>query len=299
MTPSSDADVAAWVGELGLPGLVDIHTHFLPERVLRKVWQFFDEASAHYGTEWPIYYRHAEETRLQVLRDLGVTTFAPLVYAHKPDMAAWLTEWVLDFADRTPEAVPTATIYPEPTVADYLAKALDAGAKCVKVHVQVGAFDPRDALLDPAWGLLAEAGVPVVVHCGDGPIPGEYTGLGVFEEVLRRHPRLVVVLAHAGMPDYETALDLVDRYPQVHLDTTMVGVAFSERMAPLPEDWPSRLVAHADRIVLGTDFPNIPYPYADQLTAIASWAETDDRLGADFLRAVLHDTSSRLLGLGT
>lgn len=299
MPPHNDADVQAWTAELGLPGLVDIHTHFLPERVLRKVWAFFDEAGEHYGTEWPIHYRHAEETRIQVLRDLGVTTFAPLVYAHKPDMAAWLTDWVLDFADRTPDAVPTATIFPEPSVADYLTKALDAGARCVKVHVQVGAFDPRDALLDPAWGLLAEAGVPVVVHCGDGPRKGEHTGLDVFEGVLQRHPRLVAVLAHAGMPDYAAALDLVNRYPRVHLDTTMVGVAFTERMAPLPADWSARLATHADRIVLGTDFPNIPYPYADQIAAIASWAEADDRLGADFLRAVLHGTPSRLLGLET
>jgi hypothetical protein len=299
VVPGSDTDVPAWTAGLGLPGLVDIHTHFLPERVLEKVWAYFDQAGTHYGTEWTIHYRHAEETRLRVLRELGVTTFAPLVYAHKPDMAAWLTDWVLDFADRTPGAVPTATIFPEPTVSDYLTKALDAGARCVKVHVQVGAFDPRDALLDAAWGLLAEAGVPVVVHCGDGPRRGEYTGLDVFEEVLRRHPRLVAVLAHAGMPDYEVALRLVERYPRVHLDTTMVGVAFSERFAPLPADWPARLVAHADRIVLGTDFPNIPYPYAEQLVAIASWAEADDRLGVDFLRAVLHHTPSRLLGLPT
>ena len=27
---------------LGLPGLVDVHTHFMPERVLRKVWDYFD-----------------------------------------------------------------------------------------------------------------------------------------------------------------------------------------------------------------------------------------------------------------
>ncbi|QIZ36106.1 amidohydrolase family protein [Saccharopolyspora sp. ASAGF58] len=299
MPPRNDAEVPAWTAELGLRGLVDIHTHFLPERVLRKVWAYFDEGTTHYGFEWPIHYRHTEEARIQALRDLGVTTFAPLVYAHRPGMAAWLTDWALDFADRTPDAVPTATIFPEPSVADYLAKAVDAGARCVKAHVQVGAFDPRDALLDPAWGLLAEAGVPVVVHCGDGPRKGEHTGLDVFEGVLRRHPRLVAVLAHAGMPDYAAALDLVDRYPGVHLDTTMVGVAFTERIAPLPADWSARLAAHADRIVLGTDFPNIPYPYAEQLAAIASWAEADDRLGADFLRAVLHGTPSRLLGLGT
>ncbi len=293
--PSTDAEIRPWLAGLGLPGLVDLHTHFLPERVLRKVWAYFDQAGAHYGLQWPIHYRYDEPTRLGVLRDAGVSVFAPLVYPHKPGMGEWLTRWAVEFGRDTAGAVPTATMYPEPGVADYLRDAVREGARCVKVHVQVGGFDPRDRLLDEAWGLLAEESVPVVVHCGHGPLQGEYTGLDVFGEVLRRHPDLVAVLAHAGMPDYLAALDLAEAHPRVHLDTTMVGVAFSERFAPLPEDWPERLVPLADRIVLGSDFPNIPYPYAEQVAAIAGWARRDDRLGVPFVRSVLHDTPLRLL----
>jgi len=282
---------------LGLAGLVDLHVHFLPERVMNKVWGYFDHAEQHYGTPWPVQYKVSEPDRLAVLRELGVLRFAPLVYPHKPGMAAWLTEWALEFAARVPAAVPTATLFPEPGVADYVRAALDAGARVFKMHVQVGAFDPRDELLDQAWGLLAEAGVPVVIHCGNGPIPGAHTGMDIFAEVLAAHPALTAVLAHAGMPEFDAALDLVARFPRVYLDTTMVGTPFSLRMAPLPADWAARLTEHADRIALGTDFPNIPYDYATQLRAIAGWAAEDDRLGDSFLRAVLHDTPARLLGL--
>jgi predicted TIM-barrel fold metal-dependent hydrolase len=282
---------------LGLAGLVDLHVHFLPERVMNKVWGYFDHAEQHYGTPWPVQYKVSEPDRLAVLRELGVLRFAPLVYPHKPGMAAWLTEWALEFAARVPAAVPTATLFPELGVADYVRAALDAGARVFKMHVQVGAFDPRDELLDEAWGLLADAGVPVVIHCGNGPIPGAHTGMGIFAEVLAAHPALTAVLAHAGMPEFDAALDLVARFPRVYLDTTMVGTPFSLRMAPLPADWAARLTEHADRIALGTDFPNIPYDYATQLRAIAGWAAADERLGDDFLRAVLHDTPARLLGL--
>ncbi|SFP71787.1 amidohydrolase family protein [Saccharomonospora viridis] len=295
--PRSDDEVAVWARRLGLDGLVDLHVHFLPERVLRKVWAYFDDAETHYGLRWPVRYRLPESERVAVLRKLGVRAFAPLVYPHKPDMAAWLNQWMREFVAEVPEAVLTATLYPEPSVDAYVAEALTAGARCFKAHVQVGAYDPRDEVLHRAWGLLAEAQVPVVIHCGHGPLRGEYTGVGVFEQVLRRHPRLVAVLAHAGMPEYDEAIALVERYPNVYLDTTMVGVPFTEGFMPTPPDWPSRLAGIADRVVLGTDFPNIPYPYATQLQAVARWAEADQGLGDPFLRAVLQDTPSRLLRL--
>lgn len=293
--PVDDADVADWVASVGLEGLVDLHVHFLPDRMLQKVWAYFDAATEHYGFDWPIQYRFDEDRRLATLRSLGVRTFAPLVYPHKPGMAEWLTSWALDWGARVPEAVPTATLFPEESVTSYLADALDAGATVVKAHIQVGGYDPRDPLLDGAWGLIADAGVPVVAHCGDKPIPGRHTGLDVFAEVLARHPRLVAVLAHAGMPDFARAVELVETYERVHLDTTMVGTAFTEEFAPLPADWSARLAGIADRVALGTDFPNIPYPYYEQIAAIAAWAAADDRLGLGFLRAVLRDTPARLL----
>ncbi|GAA4546660.1 amidohydrolase family protein [Amycolatopsis samaneae] len=294
--PETDADVAGWVASLGLDGLVDLHVHFLPKPVMDKVWAYFDRAEQHYGMPWPVHYRTTEDERIGTLRGLGVRRFAPLVYPHKPGMAQWLTSWALEFAERVPEAVPTATFYPEPGAESSVDEALRAGARCFKAHVQVGAYDPRDELLDAVWGVIADAGVPVVVHCGHGPLRGDFTGLRVFGEVLARHPKLTAVLAHAGFPEYAAAFDLMAKYPRVYLDTTMVGVPFSEPGAPLPPDWTARLAAFADRVVLGTDFPNIPYSYATQLQAIAGWA-ADDRLGEPFLRAVLHDTPARLLSV--
>ena len=295
--PLVDADVPGWLAGIGVPGIVDIHVHFMPQPLLDRVWAYFDRAAKHYGVEWPIRYRLDEFDRLAVLRSLGVVAFAPLVYPHRPGMAESLTKWAVEFGQRVPGAVPTATLYPEPGVIDYLSAALEAGARCVKAHIQVGDYDPRDPLLDGAWGLLAEAGVPVVVHCGHQPLDGRFTGLDVFERVLRRHPRLVAVLAHAGAPEYRTALDLVARYPRVYLDTTMVGVPFGGVLAALPPDWPARLADAGDRIVFGSDFPNIPHDYAVQLAAVDRWASASDRLGSPFLARVLHHTPAALLGL--
>ncbi|HET6876412.1 MAG TPA: amidohydrolase family protein [Jatrophihabitans sp.] len=287
-----DADVPAWWGRLGLPGLFDVHVHFMPERVMRAVWRYFDNAARNYGREWPIQYRGSDAERLEILRALGVRHFPALLYPHKPDMAESLSAWAREFAAGTPDCLPTGTFFPESSAERYVREALDAGTRIFKAHVQVGGYDPRDPLLEPVWGMLAEAGVPVVVHCGSGPLPGPFTGPGPFGDVLRAHPRLAAIIAHCGAPDFAAHLDMVEQYPNVHVDTTMVGTPYMETFAPLGRDVIARLGALQDRVLLGADFPNIPYPYAQQLAALESW-----ELGDDWLRAVCWHNAARLFGV--
>ncbi|MEV4266593.1 amidohydrolase family protein [Kribbella sp. NPDC049584] len=286
-----DAEVPDWWRRLGLDGLVDVHVHFLPDRVMNAVWAYFDQAGEHYGTEWPITYRTSVEERLKTLSELGVQAFPALVYPHKPGMAESLNSWARDFASRTPGCVSSGTFFDEPSAAGYVREALELGTRIFKVHVQVGDYDPRSGELDDVWGQLAEAGTPVVVHCGSGPIPGRHTGPGPMGEVLRRHPRLTAIIAHLGMPEYAEHLALT-AYPNVHLDTTMALTPFTEAMMPFPRELVPRLADLQDRIVLGTDFPNIPYEYAVQLASLDALD-----LGDDWLRAVCWDNGARLLGL--
>jgi hypothetical protein len=291
---SDDRGVPGFWRGLGLPGLVDIHVHFLPPRMLRRVWAYFDSAGPLVGVRWPIHYRWPDAERVARLEALGVRTYPALAYAHKPGMAADLNAWTLEFAARTPACLPSATFYPEPGVLDYVTAALDAGARIFKVHLQVGDFPPTDPLLDPVWGLLAEAGVPVVVHAGSGPVPNTYTGPEPFGAVLARHPRLVAVIAHLGAPEYAAFFDLAERYERVALDTTMAFTDFFDQFAPFPAALRPRLrdLGLAGKVLLGSDFPNIPYPYAHQLDALARLD-----LGDDWLRAVCWTSAAALLGL--
>jgi uncharacterized protein len=287
-----DADVPAWWQRLGLPGVIDIHTHFMPKPVMDAVWRYFGNAEHHYGTAWPVHYALPEQRRLEILNELGVRAFTALVYPHKPGMGQWLSEWARSFAAATPGCVSTGTFYPEESAAAYVRDALDAGTSVFKAHVQVGDYDPRDPLLEPVWGQLAEAAVPVVVHCGSGPIPGSHTGAATFAQVLARHPRLTAVIAHCGLPEIDEHIELAHRYPNVHLDTTMVGTPFMNRLAPLAPETIARLGDLGDRVVLGTDFPNIPYAVAEQFEALSGFG-----LGDAWLRAVCWDNGARLLGL--
>ncbi|MGW4364274.1 amidohydrolase family protein [Nocardia takedensis] len=287
----ADEVTAFWTG-LDLPGIIDVHTHFMPEPVMRKVWAYFDSAGPLIGREWPITYREDEQVRLKTLREFGVRAFTALVYPHKPEMANWLNEWTAEFAARTPDCLHTATFFPEPGAADYVRAALAAGARVFKVHVQVGAFDPRDPLLDEVWKVLSDSGVPVLVHCGSGPAPGEFTGPGPMAEVLRRFPRLRLIIAHMGTPEFTEFLDLAERYPNVWFDTTMVWTDFAEAGAPFPDAERGRLVDFGDRIMFGSDFPNIPYTYRHALHGLERL-----ELGDSWLRGVCYDNAARLFEL--
>jgi predicted TIM-barrel fold metal-dependent hydrolase len=227
---------------------------------------------------------------VSTLRAFGVAAFTALLYPHKPGMARSLNEWGADFAARTPDCLHSATFFAEPSAAADVRRAIEQGARVFKCHLQVGDFDPNDPVLDPAWGLLAEAGVPVVTHCGSGPVAGRFTGPAPIARLLARHPALRLVVAHLGMPEYGEFLTLAERYPGVLLDTTMAFTPFiDDGGGSFPAGELPRLRDLGHRVLLGTDFPNIPYAYADALEALER-----PGLGADWLRAVCHDNAAAL-----
>jgi predicted TIM-barrel fold metal-dependent hydrolase len=291
--PASQPSACAIWKSLGLPGIIDVHTHFMPKRVLEKVWAYFDRAGPLIGRPWPVAYRTDEAERVETLRRFGVRTFTSLVYAHKPGMAAWLNEWAGQFAASTPECLATATFYPEPDAARYVDAALRAGTRIFKAHLQVGDYDPNDPQLDDVWAMIDDANVPVVIHCGSGPRPGRFTGPAPILALLQRRPRLPLVIAHMGMPEYHEFMDIAERFDNVRLDTTMVFTPFTDEAMPFPRQELGRLRGLGDKILFGSDFPNIPYSYADALRSLTELADMDE----NWLRGVLYHNAVQLFSL--
>jgi predicted TIM-barrel fold metal-dependent hydrolase len=285
------AEVRRFWQALGLPGLVDVHTHFMPHRLLDRIRAYFDAAGPLIGREWPIRYRQDEEERLEILRGFGVRAFTSLAYPHKPGMAESLNAWSADFAARTPDCLHSATFYPEPEAATYVPAAIEAGARVFKAHIQVGDYDPADPLLDPVWGVLAEAGIPVIVHCGSGPVATRFTGPEPMARMLAEHPAARPIIAHFGLPEYVGFLDLAERYDGVLFDTTMAFTDFFGG-AELPDQERKRIAEFEERILFGSDFPNIPYGYLEALESLARL-----EFGEGWLRAVCHDNAARVFGL--
>ncbi|MGH3474457.1 MAG: amidohydrolase family protein [Aeromicrobium sp.] len=290
-----DSELPAFAAGLGVPGIFDVHVHFMHPRVMAKVWAYFDGAGALPAGLWPVQYRGTDDERVEYLRSMGVRRFTSLSYAHKPGIAGFLNDWTRDFAERTPDTLWSATFFPEPEAADYVPKLVDAGVQVFKVHLQVGDFAADDSLLEPVWGTLAESGTPIVIHAGSGPAPGTHTGPDGVARVLARHPELRLVIAHMGMPEVAEFMDLAEGYPNVMLDTTMAFVDFWGE--PPDPAIVQRLPGLQSRVLFGTDFPNIPYDYAHQVEVLQRLD-----LGDAWMRDVLWNNGARLFdpqGSGT
>jgi predicted TIM-barrel fold metal-dependent hydrolase len=72
----------------------------------------------------------------------------------------------------------------------------------------------------------------------------------------------------------------------------MFATDFSEGMMPFDRALLPRLAGLRHKVLLGSDFPAIPYPYAHQLAALHRLD-----LGEDWLRAVLWENGARLFGV--
>lgn len=314
----------AVVARLGVPGLLDVHTHFLPPRVTEKVRAVFASAGPLIGRPWPIRYLDTDEVNVERLRAFGVRRFTALPYPHKPGMAEFLNDWAAGFAARTPEALVCGTFFPEPGAGEYVAARVAAGVQVFKMHVQVGGFDVRDPHLAPVWAVLEEAGTPVVLHAGSGPVPTAFTGPDPVAEVLARHPRLTLVMAHLGAPEYDEFLTLAERHERVHLDTTMAFTDFFDRIGDpvadpvadpvgraagaaaaevchrpgrFPDALLDRFAAVGEKVLLGSDFPNIPYPYVHQVDVLERLRERHPALDDAWLAGVVWHNAARLLGV--
>jgi predicted TIM-barrel fold metal-dependent hydrolase len=268
--------------------MIDLHTHLHPPRLFRAIRRWFAEHS-----DWDVGSQPSEPAEVAaVLRAAGVERFIFCSYAHKTGMARELNAWLAQTSrELAGYGLPLATVHPDDTAyLEDLALALDDGCIGLKIHEDVQRLAVDDPRFDPVYDELARRGRFVLAHVG--PIPWAYprhTGLARVESVLAKHPTLNFVVAHFGAPDSNDYLELMDRAPRLYLDTTMFFAAKSPMAGTAHFDL-AAMATHAGRVVYGTDYPNIPFPYASEQHALEKLG-----LAPDALRAILHDNAAALI----
>ncbi|WNG50028.1 amidohydrolase [Archangium minus] len=272
----------------GLPPVVDSHVHLFPDGVFEAVWRWFDQ----YG--WPIRYKLHTPQVVSFLLSRGVHRVVALHYAHKPGMARFLNSYIAEVARAEPRVWGLATVLPgEEGAADILAEAFAAGLKGVKLHCHVQCFAPDAPALHEVYAACARAGRPLVMHAGREPASPQYKcdvhalcSAERVERVLKEHPTLKLCVPHLGADEFDAYERLLERYDNLWLDTTMAAANYF----PMPV--PRRLLeVRPERILYGTDFPNLPYAWDRELKQLLAL-----KLGDEVEAGILGQNSLRLFG---
>ena|SRR5690554_6637618 len=80
------------------------------------------------------------------------------------------------------------------------------------------------------------------------------------------------------MNQYQEFFDLLEKYPNLYLDTTMTLAGFFQSMddnKPLAQMLRAMMLKHSNRILYGTDWPNIPYDWCRELANLVSLMDGD------------------------
>ena len=247
----------------GLPPVVDAHAHIFPDNIFSAIRTWFDENA------WSIRYRLTTSEVLETLLSRGVSRVIALQYAHKPGISRWLNQYMVEKCREFPGRVSgLATVFPgEEDSGQILKEAFDRGLTGVKLHAHVQCFDMDSDAMGMVFDLCQAERKPMVMHVGREPKstayhcdPYQICSAEKLERVLKNFPGLRICVPHLGFDEISAYRKLIEQYDTLWLDTTMMMADYF----PLKEPVNLRDF-RADRVMYGSDFPNIPYAWDREL----------------------------------
>jgi predicted TIM-barrel fold metal-dependent hydrolase len=274
------------------PGLryIDVHVHLHPEGLAAAIQRHFARENWHNAHSFD------PAAVAATLSARGVERFCFFSYAHKPGIAREINRWVAETAARLPGSIPLGTLHVDDADLAELAReaTTDLGLIGFKFHHSVQRFHVDDARLFPLYARAEAEGLVFMLHIGTMPYRDPFTGAAPLARVLARFPQLRVCVAHLGAFETERFFELTERFPHLYLDTTMALTPLATPyVGARPESVSdAQLVRYQDRIMLGSDFPLIPYDYDEE----RSWAWKRG-LPVEVQRKIFHDNAIRFLRL--
>jgi predicted TIM-barrel fold metal-dependent hydrolase len=259
----SFADPEASMVPDGLPEIIDAHVHVFPNHIFSAIRKWFDENA------WRIRYEVTTDQAFDFLLSHGVNHIVALQYAHKPGIARDLNRYMAAKCRGYPRRVTgMATVFPgEPGAPEILQDAFDSGLKGLKLHAHVQCFDLDSPLMEELYECCRVNHKPIVMHVGREPKseayrcdPYEICSANRVERVLKNFPDLRICVPHLGLDETGDYRKMIEKYDNLWLDTTMVITDY----LPVQEDIDLTRY-RLDRVMYGSDFPNIPYAWDREL----------------------------------
>ncbi len=276
--------------------VIDAHVHVQPWRMLRPAALSVLEARRPEGRrihdlmyDPAEFFRHLDRERIEQVVTINYVS---------PDIMGFTEEvhrYASDFARAcSGRIIPVGSVHP--TLSKDPARAVDdllaQGFRGIKIHPShqscaPNAYRQGNRILETVYRRAEEAGLVLIVHTGTSVFPGArnvHADPIYCDDVAVDFPKLRIILAHGGRPLWmETAVFLVRRFPNVHLDVSSIPPQ------KLLEYFP-RIEELADKVLWGSDWPAPGVPgmreNADRFIALG--------LSDAAKRKILHDNAKKM-----
>jgi predicted TIM-barrel fold metal-dependent hydrolase len=264
--------------------LVDFHVHLFPDRLFEAIWRQF---AADYG--WKVLHQLYWRQSLAYLRERGVGPVVYSNYAHRPGIARGLNDWNLALLSEVPDLYCFGAFHPGDDDGLTMAASLLEHPRILgfKLQLLVQRLYPDDERFFPLYEMVMARGKRLLFHVGTGPVGNEFVGVAPFRRLLARYPDLPAIVAHMGALEYGAFGELLAAHPRLYLDT---AYAFLPQLGNLFDLGAGFLERHRNRILYGSDFPNVLFPREEEIDTLLGFD-----LSQEFYDAVFRDNGLGLI----
>ncbi len=194
---------------------------------------------------------------------------------------------LLDACQDTPQLLPFCSVHPKDgEKLQKLQRYMRQGAYGLKLHPNFQRVRPDDPDVLALCEAYAAYGRPLIVHSGltgrEGRLQAakKLAAIEFMEPIPSNFPEMPVVLAHAGITQYQAAIALAQTYPNVFLEISGQPARHIRQAIQ---------TVGAQRLLFGTDWPFWPQRLALQAVRQATSADPAAT------RRILHDNAAALL----
>lgn len=247
----------------GLPAVIDAHVHIFPRSMFSAVWKWFDDNG------WHIRYQMTSPRVFEFLLSHGIQHIIAFQYAHKPGIANMLNTYMAEKCSLFTNGVTgLATVFPgEPHAEKLLQDAFDSGLGGLKLHAHVQCFDMNSDHMNHLYECCRINKKPVVMHVGREPKSSAYRcdpyrlcSAEKLEHIVKDFPDLKICVPHLGFDEILAYKRMIEKYDNLWLDTTMAIADYFPIKGEIDLS-----CYRSDRVMYGSDFPNIPYAWDREL----------------------------------
>jgi uncharacterized protein len=173
------------------------------------------DAHTHIGGNDPDGYKQTPDELIEALGD--AVARAVVFPMHEPDGYREANDAALAAAAEWPERlVAFCRVSPHDGALAEARRALDAGARGIKLHPRAEQFGMDEPVVAELVALAHERRVPVLIHAGRGiPALGQNT-----VRLAERYPGATLILAHAAISDLAWLWRVLPAHPNVLIDTS-------------------------------------------------------------------------------